>query len=105
MEKKLLSLGKIAKEDYPLVGPKAANLSALACACFQVPEGFVIPITTYNKFLEKLGLNERIKDAFKDIDLDDEAVVTAVMGATKILKTGQQVTLDGNDGIIYLEEM
>jgi phosphohistidine swiveling domain-containing protein len=31
--------------------------------------------------------------------------VTAVKGATKILKTGQQVTLDGNDGIIYLEEM
>ena len=31
--------------------------------------------------------------------------VTAVKGATKILKTGQKVTLDGNEGIIYLEEM
>ncbi|MEM0448910.1 MAG: PEP/pyruvate-binding domain-containing protein [Methanomassiliicoccales archaeon] len=31
--------------------------------------------------------------------------VTAVKGATKILKTGQQVTLDGNEGVIYLEEM
>lgn len=31
--------------------------------------------------------------------------VTAVKNATKILKTGQEVTLDGNDGIIYLEEM
>jgi phosphohistidine swiveling domain-containing protein len=30
---------------------------------------------------------------------------TAVKDATKILKTGQQVTLDGNEGIIYLEEM
>jgi rifampicin phosphotransferase len=75
MEKKLLSLGKIAKEDYPLVGPKAANLSALACAGFLVPEGFVIPITTYNKFLEKLGLNERINEAFNDADLDDEVVL------------------------------
>ena len=75
MEKKPLSLGKITKEDYPLVGPKAANLSALACAGFQVPEGFVIPITTYNKFLEKLGLNERIKQAFDGVDLDDEAVL------------------------------
>jgi phosphohistidine swiveling domain-containing protein len=31
--------------------------------------------------------------------------VTAVKNATKILKTGQRVTLDGNEGIIYLEEM
>ncbi len=30
--------------------------------------------------------------------------VTAVMGATKLFKTGQTVTVDGNDGIIYLEE-
>jgi pyruvate,water dikinase len=75
MEKKLLSLGKIAQEDYPLVGPKAANLSALACAGFLVPEGFVIPITAYNKFLEKLGLNERIVEVFNGADLDDEVVL------------------------------
>ncbi len=30
--------------------------------------------------------------------------VTAVMGATKLFKTGQTVTVDGNDGIIYLED-
>ncbi len=30
--------------------------------------------------------------------------VTAVMGATKLFRTGQTVTVDGNDGIIYLEE-
>lgn len=30
--------------------------------------------------------------------------VTAVMGATKIFRTGQTVTVDGNDGTIYLEE-
>ena len=30
--------------------------------------------------------------------------VTAVKGATKIFKTGQKVTLDGNDGIIYILE-
>ena len=30
--------------------------------------------------------------------------VTAVMGATKMFKTGQIVTVDGNDGIVYPEE-
>ena len=91
MEKKLLSLGSIAKEDYPLVGPKAANLSALACAGFLVPEGFVIPITTYNKFLEKLGLDQRIKDAFKGADLDDETVLETTSKRIKDLILSAQI--------------
>jgi phosphohistidine swiveling domain-containing protein len=32
-------------------------------------------------------------------------IISAAKGATKILSTGQKVTLDGNEGIIYLEEM
>ncbi len=91
MEKKLFSLGVIAKEDYPLVGPKAANLSALAAAGFLVPEGFVIPIVTYNKFLEKLGLDERIEDAFNGADLDDEAVLEGVSKRIKDLILSAQI--------------
>ncbi|MGD9963356.1 MAG: PEP-utilizing enzyme, partial [Thermoplasmata archaeon] len=30
--------------------------------------------------------------------------VTAVMGATKMLRTGQVITLDGNEGTIVLQE-
>jgi pyruvate,water dikinase len=30
--------------------------------------------------------------------------VTAVKGATKIFKTGQRITLDGNEGTIYVLE-
>ena len=72
-----MSLGTIAKEDYPLVGAKAANLSKLAEAGFPVPEGFVIPIFTYNKFLQKLELAERIKRVLDSIDHDDEGSLEA----------------------------
>jgi len=91
MEKKRFSLGGIAKEDYPLVGSKAANLSALSAAGFLVLEGFVIPITTYNKFLEKLGLSEQIEEAFIGSDLDDEAVLEKVSKRIKELILSAQI--------------
>jgi rifampicin phosphotransferase len=72
MEKKLLRLGEIAPEDRASVGAKAANLSSLASSGFKVPEGFVIPIQTYNKFLEKLVLEPQIELILEGVDFDDE---------------------------------
>jgi rifampicin phosphotransferase len=77
MEKKLLRLGGIAQEDRASVGAKAANLSSLASSGFKVPEGFVIPIQTYSKFLEKLALEPEIKSILDGIDFDDEASLEA----------------------------
>ena len=68
-----MHLGGIAAEDYPLVGAKAANLSALAASGFSVPAGFVITTLTYRKFLEKLDLEPRIEALLGSVDFDDEA--------------------------------
>ncbi len=67
-----MRLGGIAPEDRASVGAKAANLSSLASSGFKVPEGFVIPIQTYNKFLEKLALEPEIGLILGGIDFDDE---------------------------------
>jgi len=77
VEKKLMALGKIEKKDLDQVGGKAGNLSSMAEAGFPVPEGFVIPIGTYNKFLEKLGLGEHISSMLENVDYDDEESVAA----------------------------
>jgi len=77
VEKKLMALGKIEKKDLDQVGAKAGNLSSMAEAGFPVPEGFVIPTGTYNKFLEKLGLGERISSMLENVDYDDEESVAA----------------------------
>jgi pyruvate,water dikinase len=73
MVKRLLDLGGIAKEEYPGVGSKAANLSALSAAGYPVPEGFVIPVGVYTKFLEKLGLGPKIAILLASIDFEDES--------------------------------
>lgn len=68
-----MRLGEIAQGDRGSVGAKAANLSSLAGSGFKVPEGFVIPIQTYNKFLEKLTLEPEIKRILDVIDFEDES--------------------------------
>jgi len=77
MEKKLLRLGEIAQDDLGSVGAKAANLSSLAGSGFNVPEGFVIPVQTYNKFLEKLNLEPDIKRIMESVDFEDEPSLEA----------------------------
>ena len=72
-----MRLGGIVPEDRASVGAKAANLSSLASSGFKVPEGFVIPIQTYNKFLEKLALEPEIERILEGIDFDDEASLEA----------------------------
>jgi pyruvate,water dikinase len=77
MEKKSLRLGAIEPGDQAIVGAKAANLSLLAARGFQVPDGFVITTLTYDKFLEKLGLEPSIRSALSMVDFEDEADLEA----------------------------
>jgi rifampicin phosphotransferase len=91
MEKKLLRLGGIAQEDRASVGAKAANLSSMASSGFKVPEGFVIPIQTYSKFLEKLALEPEIKSILDGIDFDDETSLEACAKQVRELVLGADV--------------
>jgi len=91
MEKKLLRLGGIAAEDCPLVGAKAANLSALAASGFSVPEGFVITTLTYDKFLEKLDLQPPIESLLASVDFEDEASLESCAREVRDLILGADV--------------
>ena len=68
----MLRLGEIEPRDQASIGTKAANLSSLASSGFMVPEGFVIPVQIYNKFLEKLGLEPEIERVMEAVDFEDE---------------------------------
>ncbi|MDH5636371.1 MAG: hypothetical protein OEY47_06885, partial [Candidatus Bathyarchaeota archaeon] len=61
----------LRKEDIPLVGGKNANLGEMLQAGIPVPPGFAVTAYTYNKFITKTGLAEKI---YKTI----EETVTAV---------------------------
>ncbi len=68
-DKYLLWFAEISKEDTLLVGGKGANLGEMVKAGFPVPPGFVIVAKAYKEFLEKNGLDKKIKDILDGLDV------------------------------------
>lgn len=61
----------IGKKDIPLVGGKGANLGEMYAAGIPVPNGFCVTAPAYYYFLEANTLRDKIKDALKNLDVND----------------------------------
>ncbi len=61
----VLELSKIAQEDLPEVGAKAANLGLLLHSGFPVPEGFVLTTGAFRRFITENQLNRESKNLDK----------------------------------------
>lgn len=71
----IVSLSEIGKKDIERVGGKALNLAKLISAGFPVPQGFIVPVDAYEKFLLDNKLQEKILHVLKDTNFDDEASI------------------------------
>ncbi len=60
----------IDKHDISQVGGKGANLGEMTQAKFPVPNGFAVTVESYNLFLEKNQIAERISEILKPVDVD-----------------------------------
>ncbi|MFX1598367.1 MAG: phosphoenolpyruvate synthase [Promethearchaeota archaeon] len=67
----ILWFDELSKKDIALVGGKAANLGELATAGAPTPEGFAISSYAYKRFVEETGLDKKIFDLLKDVDISD----------------------------------
>ncbi len=61
----------IGKNDIPLVGGKGANLGEMTQAGIPVPNGFCVTAPAYYYFLDQNDLRDKIKEALKDLDVND----------------------------------
>ena len=72
-EKSILWFKEISKEDISLVGGKNASLGemyrALTSKGIVIPNGFAVTASAYWQFLRVGGLDKKIKEAFKDLDV------------------------------------
>ena len=59
----------IHKTDVGLVGGKGANLGEMFNAGFPVPSGFIVTAGTYWEFITKKGIDVKIKNKLKGLDL------------------------------------
>src|SRR3989344_4918429 len=60
----------IDKHDLPLVGGKGANLGEMWKAKFPVPNGFAVTIQSYDIFLEKNQISQKINDILLAVDVN-----------------------------------
>jgi len=71
-QKNILWFNEINKADVGLVGGKNASLgemiSHLSPKGIRFPDGFCVTATAYRYFLEKNGINQRLKEIFKNFN-------------------------------------
>jgi pyruvate, water dikinase len=67
MHEYVISLADAAATDADRVGPKAANLAALAQAGLPTPEGFCLTADTYRRQIAHLGLADSVR-GYRDAD-------------------------------------
>ena len=57
----IIPLGAVGAADVNPVGPKAANLAALARAGLPTPGGFCLSAAAYRRQMEELGLSDLVQ--------------------------------------------
>jgi pyruvate,water dikinase len=68
-DKAVVWFNEVTKKDIPLVGGKGANLGEMTNAGIPVPPGFIVTAAAYFDFIEKAGLNDRIKSLLDPVDV------------------------------------
>jgi len=66
----ILWFKEVNKSDIPTAGGKGANLGEMINA-FPIPNGFIVTVNAYQKFMEENKLNSRIDSVLSKIDTDN----------------------------------
>ena len=61
----------IDKDDLPSVGGKGANLGEMWKAGFPVPNGFAVTVESYNIFLQRNDVSNKIKGILQETDVNN----------------------------------
>jgi pyruvate,water dikinase len=70
-EKLVLWFSEVNKDSIPEVGGKGANLGEMSGAKLPVPGGFIVTSSAYYQFVEKNGLDKKIRNLLKDLNRED----------------------------------
>ena len=69
--KSIVWFNEVTKQDIALVGGKGANLGEMTNAGIPVPPGFIVTASAYYDFIEKAGLQDKIKSLLGPVNIHD----------------------------------
>ncbi len=70
-QKAIVWFNEVTKKDIPLVGGKGANLGEMTNAGIPVPQGFIVTAGAYFDFVDKAGLNDKMRALLNPVDVHD----------------------------------
>ncbi|MCK4274666.1 MAG: phosphoenolpyruvate synthase, partial [Dehalococcoidales bacterium] len=70
-QKIVVWFNEVTKKDIPLVGGKGANLGEMTNAGIPVPQGFIVTAAAYFDFVEKSGIQGKIKALLNPVNVHD----------------------------------
>ncbi len=80
----------IDKGDVNLVGGKGANLGEMTQAGFPVPNGFAITVESYDLFLKRNEISQKISKILKTVNVNNsEELEAASKSIEKLIKTSE----------------
>lgn len=74
----VLPFAAISSLDRPLVGNKGASLGELTRAGINVPPGFVVTTSAFDRFMREVDIDGAMRRLLASLDADDLEAVTAV---------------------------
>ncbi len=97
-------LKDVAREDLALAGGKGANLGEMIKAGLPVPEGFVLLVNSYHRYVEENDLGKEIANLLAGIEGDHGEDITEATEKVKDLFTMGEIPADIKQEIdrIYL---
>ncbi|MDP3986725.1 MAG: phosphoenolpyruvate synthase [Nanoarchaeota archaeon] len=76
---------ELSKDSLSVAGGKGANLAEIYNLGVSVPPGFVVTVHAYNYFIEKAGIDDKIKSLLENLDYEDTSVLDKVTGEIRNL--------------------
>lgn len=90
----------LGKSDIGIAGGKGANLGELTQAGIPVPPGFVVTAETYEKFMDDSGINDKVMEILKRIDINDTKELQAAAEEIKSIIVSTPIPEDMSTLII-----
>ena len=85
------TFSQLSKQDTDIAGGKGASLGEMLNNGVQVPNGFVVLSTTFDKFLQATGLTETIAQILESINPQENAEIdSASEEIKKIIKQAER---------------
>src|SRR3989344_6582693 len=91
---------EVDKHDIAVVGGKGANLGDMTQAKLPVPPGFIVTATAYHYFLDRAGIQTRIKKLLENLDYNDSQKLQRVSKEIRKVIREAPVPRDIADDII-----